>query len=137
MIPTKNKDDGSGARGAGSVRQKNNVNGHCNICGDILLEIPFIHRFSPSLVAHVCNNIRCTIFASPQFYTDIPADQVPEPKTRVALISFTKPSYSGYLKKRKQNYRRLRDLGVDSVEACRMTSNKQTRAYVESKGLVY
>jgi hypothetical protein len=132
-----NNEDGTGAASAGTVDKRVGHNGHCNICGDILLEIPFIHRFSPSLIAHVCDNLRCSIFASPQFYSAVPADQVPEPKTRVALISLTKPSYSSYLKTRKQNYRRLRDLGVVSVEACRMTSNKQTRAYVESKGLVY
>jgi len=142
-----NKDDGSGARGAGSVRQKSKTNGHCNICGQKLLLI----FFRPNRNAHVCNDIHCSIFASPQFYTEIPDEQLQprlSPTRYLALITRDSPSYRSYLEKRKQNYRCLRDLGVASVEACRMTSNKQTkacrmtsnkqtRAYVESKGLVY
>lgn len=135
MIPTKNKDDGSGAASAGSVRKKSRTNGHCNICGQKLLLI----FFKPDHNAHVCNDIRCTIFASPQFYTTIPDGQIPprRPVSYLSLIGRDTPRYRAYLVRRNQNYRRLCDLGVKPVEACRMTSNKQTRAYVESKGLVY
>ena len=132
MIPIDADGDGTGARYAGSVREKSKANGHCNICGGILLGIRFTHECR---IAHVCDNFLCTIFASPQSYAQIPAAQLRA--RRPALIAFTKPSYSSYLITKKHNYRRLRHLGVDAVEASHMASNKQTKAYVESKGLVY
>jgi len=135
MIPKHNKDDGSGAASAGSVRRKSKTNGHCNICGQKLLLL----FFRPNHNAHVCDNLQCNLFASPQFYTEIPDEQLQPrlPIKYLALITRDSPSYRSYLEKRKHNYRRLRDLGVASVEACRMTSNKQTKAYVETKGLSY
>ena len=129
---TKENSNRAGARDAGSVTDTVATligsNGHCNLCGQKLQGIPCLPQ---RLVAHVCNNIFCDLDRSPQFYTDIPADQVPHKKPP---ILYRTPARCCYQEQTKENYRLLRSLHVPSVKAAIMKTNKQTKIYLESIG---
>lgn len=127
MLTKENSGDGTGATSAGSACTKEKQNGHCNICGQNLIELNSFARY----IIHVCDNIYCNCFASPQRYTKKPEAATPETKPHIVC---TKPSYSHYLDQKKENYHLLRSHGLSSYEAMAMCSNKQTRYFLEGIG---
>jgi len=129
MITKENSPDRYGAASIEPVWTNSRTNGHCNICGQNLIEIPFYRQLR---IAHACNNIFCILYRSPLFYTEIPADQISEPK--VKNYAYRSPTRVIYLRQMRENYRLLVSLGVPSVEAAKLKYNRKMAEYLKSIG---
>jgi len=128
LTTKKNSRGSSDVVSAGSASKKENSNGHCSSCGEILQGMLFMPQLK---LAHVCYNIHCNLYRSPQYYTNVPSNQVPRKKSAFAYRS---PARCIYLAEKRENYHLLTSLGLTSVEASNRCTRKQTKIYLESIG---
>ena len=98
----------------------------CSWCGQKLIKIPFGTRY-----ALVCDNHKCHLFRERQ----VSEVKVKATKDEASnLHRKTLRGYRNYLKKKRDNYRKLRDAGVDCRTAAKCQSDKRVRELLESFG---
>lgn len=90
----------------------------CAWCGHPLVSVGF-HQHARLQ----CDNWQCPAYRESQGIIPRPVEA---PEKRHAPPRALRPSYRAYLFRRRENYRRLREAGINSREAAAMTSDKQT-----------
>lgn len=101
---------------------------NCKSCGHPLIEV----SINKDYCLYLCDNSSCLLFRERQGVRK--KEPEPDPTSGFKPDRRLLPSYYPYLEQKKHNYHFLRNLGIRSSDAARMTSNKQTRFAAEMAG---